>query len=43
MPEREVGAELRAVLIRHASFLDMQTRETLCFPIITVSSAAQNS
>jgi len=43
MPEREVGAELWAVLIRHASFLDMQTRETLWFPIITVSSAAQNS
>ena len=43
MPESEVGAGLRAVLIRHASFLDMQTRETLWFPIITVSSATQNS
>jgi N-acetylglutamate synthase-like GNAT family acetyltransferase len=43
MPGSEVGAGLRAVLTRHASFLDMQTRETLWFPFITVPSAAQNS
>ena len=39
MPESEVGAGLRAVLTRHASFLDMQTRETLWFPIIMVPRA----
>ena len=39
MPESEVGAGLRAVLTRQASFLDMQTRETLWFPIITVPRA----
>src|ERR1700720_2217855 len=38
MPESEVGAGLRAVLTRHASFLDMQTRETLWFSIITDQS-----
>ncbi len=43
MPEREVGAGFRAILTRHASFLDMETRETLWFPIITVLSAVQNS
>jgi GNAT superfamily N-acetyltransferase len=43
MPESEVGAGLRAVLTPHASFLDMETRETLWVPIITVPSAVQNS
>jgi hypothetical protein len=38
MPESEIGAGLRAVLIRHERFLDMQTRETLWFPVITVPS-----
>jgi N-acetylglutamate synthase-like GNAT family acetyltransferase len=43
MPESEVGTGLLAVLTRHASFLDMQTRETLWFPVITVPSVVQNS
>jgi N-acetylglutamate synthase-like GNAT family acetyltransferase len=43
MPESEIGAGLRAILTRHASFLDMETRETLWVPIITVPSAVQNS
>lgn len=43
MPESEIGAGLRAVLIRHGRFLDMQTHETLWFPIITVPSVVQNS
>jgi N-acetylglutamate synthase-like GNAT family acetyltransferase len=43
MPQSEVGAGLRAVLTRHAGFLDMQTRETLWLPVITVPSALQNS
>jgi len=34
---------LQAILTRHASFLDMETRETLWVPIITVPSAVQNS
>ena len=29
MPEERIGAGLRAVLDRHAAFLDMATRETL--------------
>jgi hypothetical protein len=43
MPESEVGAGLLAVLTRHASFLDMQSRETLWFPIIKARSVVQNS
>ena len=43
MPESEVGARLRVILTRHASFLDMETRETLWLPIIPVPSAQQNS
>lgn len=42
MPESEVGAGLQAILTRHASFLDMKTRETLWFPIIKVPSGVQN-
>ena len=41
MPESEVGAGLQAILTRQASFLDMETRETLWLPIITVTSALQ--
>jgi hypothetical protein len=37
MPESEIGVELRAILTRHASLLDTQTRETLRFPVITVA------
>ena len=43
MPESEIGAGLRAILTRHAGFLDMETRETLWLPITPVSSAEQNS
>jgi N-acetylglutamate synthase-like GNAT family acetyltransferase len=43
MPESEIGAGLRAILNRHVRFLDMQTRETLWFPVITVPSVVQNS
>jgi hypothetical protein len=39
----QIGARLRAALTRHASFLDMETREMLWVPIITVPSAVQNS
>jgi N-acetylglutamate synthase-like GNAT family acetyltransferase len=42
MPESEVGAGLRALLTRHASFLDMKARETLWLPITTIPSAGQN-
>lgn len=41
MPESEIGVGLRAVLTRHASFLDMQTRETLWFPLAAGSSVVQ--
>jgi hypothetical protein len=43
MPQSEVGAGLQAILTRQASFLDMETPETLWFPIIPVPSAEQNS
>src|SRR4029077_4026770 len=43
MPESKVGPGLRAILTRHASFLDMETRETLWVPIITVPNAVQHS
>jgi hypothetical protein len=42
MPRSEVGAELRGILTRHASFLDMKTRETLWLPITTIPSAGPN-
>jgi N-acetylglutamate synthase-like GNAT family acetyltransferase len=42
MPESDVGAGLRAILTRHASFLGMKTRETLCFPIITSPSSPED-
>jgi hypothetical protein len=43
MPESEAGAGLLAVLTWHASFLDMQIRETLWFPIIKARGVVQNS
>jgi len=41
MPQSEVSAGLQAILTRQARFLDMETRETLWLPIITVTSALQ--
>jgi N-acetylglutamate synthase-like GNAT family acetyltransferase len=34
MPETDIGRDLRAVLTRHAGFLDMATRETLWHPVV---------
>jgi N-acetylglutamate synthase-like GNAT family acetyltransferase len=34
MPEAQIGPGLRAILHRHATFLDMTTRETLWKPLI---------